>query len=66
MSMAFMPVPLAKIGPIVEPHGLSFLTMKSWIGTLPFSAKIRRIDVETRSVMYRWLKFVLITTPLLT
>lgn len=36
ISIVFIPVPDDKIGPIVDPHGESFLTIKSWTGTLFF------------------------------
>lgn len=39
-------------GPIVEPHGESFLTIKSWIGTEAYYAMILNIDDETPSVAY--------------
>lgn len=64
-SMVFIPVPDAKIGPIVVPHGESFLTINSWTGTLYFYAIILIIVLETKSVAYLWLTLDLITTPLL-
>jgi hypothetical protein len=52
MSIVFMPVPEANIGPMVDPHGESFLTIKSCTGTLFFSASILIIELETKSVAY--------------
>jgi len=52
MSTVFIPAFDAIIGPIVEPHGLSFLTMKSYKGMLNLSPKILKIDALTASVAY--------------
>ena len=49
-STVFMPVLLAIMGPIVEPHGESFLTTNSLIGTFPLVAIALIKDEETRSV----------------
>ena len=54
-SIDFMPVPDAKIGPIVEPHGESFFTIIYWRGTPAYFANIFNIALDTASVAYLWL-----------
>lgn len=64
ISTALIPVPEAKIGPIVEPQGLSFLTITYWTGMPLFFAIILNNEIETKSEAYLWLWFNFITTPL--
>ena len=51
MSTVLIPALAAIMGPIVDPHGESFLTMKSYSGTLTLSAMALRIEEPTVSVM---------------
>lgn len=51
-STVLIPVPAARIGPIVDPQGESFLTITSWIGTPTCLAIIFNKDVETKSEAY--------------
>ena len=50
--MVLIPVPDARIGPIVDPQGESFLTTNYCNGTYAFLAIIFKIDVETKSEAY--------------
>ena len=64
ISTVFIPVALAKAGPIVEPHFESFFGTKFWIGTLLIFAIYLMIDRVIQSVEYFKLAFYLITIPL--
>lgn len=55
ISIVLIPVPDAKMGPIVDPHGESFFTITSWTGTLACFANILNSEVETKSDAYLWL-----------
>lgn len=63
-SIVLIPVPDARMGPMVDPQGESFLTITSCKGTLACLANILNSDVDTKSDAYLWLWFSLITTPL--
>ena len=64
MSTVFKPAFAAIIGPMVDPHAASFLTMKSWMGTSPDIFAIYRTKLApTVSVIYLWFALVLITSP---
>lgn len=55
ISTALIPVPAAKIGPIVEPHGESFFTINYCTGDPACFAIILKREVETKSEAYLWL-----------
>jgi len=50
MSTVRIPVFAETIGPIVDPHKVSFLTTKSWTGTEAFFANSLRINEVTEVV----------------
>ena len=50
--MVLMPVPDAIMGPMVDPHGESFLTITYWMATFAFFAKILKMEVDTKSDAY--------------
>lgn len=52
ISTVLIPALEAIKGPIVDPHRVSFLTTKSYIGTPTFSAQALKIEALTESVMY--------------
>lgn len=52
MSTVFIPALAAIIGPIVEPHGESFFTIKSYKGTSTLSAIALITLAPTASVVY--------------
>ena len=52
MSIVFIPALAAIMGPIVDPHIESFLTMNSYNGTPALSAMTLRMEEPTASVMY--------------
>ena len=63
MSTVLRPALAAIIGPIVEPHAVSFFTIKSYIGTDALLASYLTKEAPTESVIYLWFAFVFIAIP---
>lgn len=63
MSTARTPANVLKMGPIVDPHALSFLTTNSWMGMSAILASSLMTKAETAVVVYLWFALCLMVGP---